>query len=207
MASAAKPPLRLPNVNIWLIYALGLTPALYNFYLGSTGGLGINPVKTFEHLLGLWALKFLIATLLVTPLRDLFNLNLLRYRRALGLLAFYYVAMHLAVYMLLDKQLDMAAVVADIIKRPYITFGMAAFAMLVPLALTSNNASIKQLGSRWSKLHKLIYLIAVAACLHYFLLVKSITSEPFIHIALIAMLLCWRIVRKPYLRWKNPRKR
>jgi sulfoxide reductase heme-binding subunit YedZ len=203
MASSS---IRVPNINIWLIYAAGFIPAAVYFYWGATGSLGINPVKTFEHALGLWALKFLIATLMVTPIRDLTGLSFLRYRRALGLLCFYYVVMHLAVYVLLDQQLNFAAIFADIVKRPYITLGMAAFVMLVPLALTSSNAAIKRLGPRWIKLHRLIYPIAIAGALHYLLIVKSLTLEPFIYIALIGLLLFWRLIRKPCLKWQKSRK-
>jgi sulfoxide reductase heme-binding subunit YedZ len=194
---------RVPAINTWYLYAAGLIPAALYFYWGATGNLGINPVKTFEHALGLWALKFLIATLAVSPIRELTGLSFLRYRRALGLLAFYYVVMHVAVYVLLDQQMNFATIVADIIKRPYITLGMAALVMLIPLALTSSNAAIKRLGAKWTKLHRLTYPVAIAACLHYFLLVKSITLEPFIHIALIALLLFWRVIRKPYLNWRK----
>lgn len=191
--------LKVPAINTWYIYGIGFIPAVYNFYLAATGGLGINPVKTYEHLLGLWALKFLIVTLAITPIRDLTGLSFLRYRRAFGLLSFYYVAMHVAVYVLLDQQLNLTAIIADVIKRPYITLGMAALVMLIPLALTSNNAAIKRLGSTWAKLHRLTYPIAIAACAHYFLLVKSFTLEPFIYIGLIALLLFWRLLRRPYL--------
>lgn len=196
----AKPAFRVPAINTWFVYAAGLIPAALYFYWGATGSLGINPVKTFEHALGLWGLKFLIATLAVSPIRDLTGLSFLRYRRALGLLTFYYVVMHVAVYVLLDQQLNFNAILADIIRRPYITLGMAALVMLLPLALTSSNAAIKRLGSNWVNLHRLTYPIAVAACLHYFLLVKSISLEPFIHIAMIALLLCWRLVRRPFLK-------
>lgn len=199
----AKAAFRVPAINTWFVYGAGLIPAALYFYWGATGGLGINPVKTFEHALGLWALKFLIATLAVSPIRDITGLSFLRYRRALGLLCFYYVAMHVAVYVLLDQQLNASAIIADILKRPYITLGMAGLVMLVPLAVTSNNASIKRLGSKWAKLHRLIYLIAVAGALHYLLLVKSLTLEPFVYIALIALLLCWRLIRKPYLSWRK----
>ena len=180
------------NASIWALYVLGLLPALWYFYDGATGGLGVNPVKEFEHLLGTWALRFIIATLAVTPLRDLLGINWIRYRRALGLLAFYYVMMHFAVYMILDRGLDLNSIVADIIRRWFITIGMAGLVMLVALAVTSNSASIKKLGKNWQRLHKLMYPIAAAGALHYYLAVKSITFEPFIYIALIVVLLAYR---------------
>ncbi len=199
-------PRRLHGPSIWVLYVIGLCPAIWSFYLGATGGLGINPVKEFEHLLGLWALRFIILTLAITPLRDLFGINWIRYRRALGLLAFYYVLMHFSVWMLLDLGMDFGSVIADILKRPYITIGMVCLAALVPLAVTSNNYSIRKLGKLWIDMHHLIYPIALGGALHYFLAVKSITIEPFIHIAAIALLLAYRPIRKPFLRWKRGRK-
>nr|CAD6606702.1 protein-methionine-sulfoxide reductase heme-binding subunit MsrQ [Rhizobium sp. Khangiran2] len=194
---------RLHGPSIWALYAVGLVPAAWNFYLGATGGLGVNPVKTFEHLLGIWALRFLIATLAITPLRDVFGLNWLRYRRALGLLAFYYVLMHFSVWLILDRGLDFGSIGADIAKRPYITIGMVCLACLLPLALTSNNWSIRRLGQRWNGLHRLIYPVALGGALHYFLAVKSVTLTPFVHIALVALLLLYRPLRKPFLNWKR----
>lgn len=199
-------PRKFHGPSIWALYVIGLCPAAWYFYLGATGGLGINPVKEFEHLLGLWALRFIIATLAVTPLRDLVGINWIRYRRALGLLAFYYVVMHFSVWMLLDLGMDVHAVLGDILKRPYISIGMVCLAALVPLAVTSNNYSIRRLGKLWIDMHHLIYPIALGGALHYFLAVKSITTGPFVHIAAIALLLAYRPLRKPILRWKRARK-
>ena len=203
MAGIPALPRRLHGPSIWALYAIGLVPAAWNFYLGATGGLGVNPVKTFEHLLGIWALRFLIASLAITPLRDVFGLNWLRYRRALGLLAFYYVLMHFSVWLILDRGLDFGSIGADIAKRPYITIGMVCLTCLLPLALTSNNWSIRRLGQRWHGLHRLIYPVALGGALHYFLAVKSVTLTPFIHIALVALLLLYRPLRKPFLNWKR----
>ncbi|MDO9416931.1 protein-methionine-sulfoxide reductase heme-binding subunit MsrQ [Pararhizobium sp.] len=196
-------PKRYHSASIWALYAIGLAPAVWTFYLGATGQLGADPVRTFERFLGLWALRFLILTLAITPLRDLAGINWLRYRRALGLLAFYYALMHLSVYMILDQALNLSAVIADVIKRPYITIGMASFLLLVPLAVTSNTWSIRRLGGNWNRLHKLIYLIAAGAALHFAMLVKVITLEPAIYIALVALLLAWRPIRPRYNRWKR----
>ncbi|HEV7437023.1 MAG TPA: protein-methionine-sulfoxide reductase heme-binding subunit MsrQ [Pseudorhizobium sp.] len=196
-------PRRLHGPSIWALYVIGLCPAAWYFYQGATGGLGVNPVKTFEHLLGIWALRFLIATLAITPLRDIFGINWLRYRRALGLLAFYYVLMHFAVWLILDRGLDFSSIAGDIVKRPYITIGMVCLVSLAPLAATSNNWSIRRLGPRWSKLHQLIYPVALGGALHYLLAVKSVTFQPFIHIALVGVLLAYRPLRKPFLGWKR----
>lgn len=192
--------------SVWLLYAAGLCPAAYAFYLGSTGQLGANPVKEFEHMLGLWALRFLILTLAVTPLRDLTGVNLLRYRRATGLLAFYYVVMHFSVYVILDAGMNVSSIYGDILRRPYITIGIAALVMLVPLALTSNSYSIRNLGKNWNRLHRLTYIIGAAGALHYYMAVKSITLVPFSHIAAIVLLLAYRPL-KPFLKSKKNRPR
>ncbi|AUX76028.1 MULTISPECIES: protein-methionine-sulfoxide reductase heme-binding subunit MsrQ [Sinorhizobium] len=205
MAFVPALPKRFHGPSVWALYALGLIPAAWAFHLGATGRLPGNAVKEFEHLLGLWALRFLVATLTITPLRDLFGLNWLRYRRALGLLAFYYVLMHFTAYMLLDQMLRIPAIVADIARRPFITIGMAALVMLIPLALTSNNWSIRKLGQRWNKLHRLAYVIAAAGALHFAMAVKVVGPEQVLYIVLVTLLLAWRAVRTPFLRWKRQR--
>lgn len=205
MPSIPALPRRLHGPSIWALYAIGLLPAAWYFYQAATGGLGFNPVKTFEHLLGIWALRFLIAALLITPLRDLMGINWLRYRRALGLLGFYYVLMHFGVYAFLDLRLNLGAVWADILRRPYITIGMACLVLLIPLAITSNNWSIRKLGSRWNSLHKLSYIILAGGILHFVLARKSLTLEPAFYLAVAALLLAYRPVRKPIMKWKRER--
>jgi len=186
----------LRRVPIWLVYVVGFLPAAGYFYLGVNDQLGADPLKVLEKALGLWALRLLIATLTVTPIRQVIGVNLIRFRRALGLLAFYYAALHLSTYLVLDQGLDWAAVWADIVKRPYITIGMASFVLLVPLALTSNNTSIRRLGGQtWARLHKLAYLVAVGAALHFIMLVKSWPLEPLVYAAIVAALLGYRLVR------------
>ncbi len=203
MARLPALPRKYHAASIWLLYAVGLVPAAWGFWLGATGRLPGNPVKEFEHLLGLWALRFLVATLAITPLRDLFAINWVRYRRALGLLAFWYVLMHFLTYMLLDQYLNFPAILADIAKRPFITIGMTGFVLLIPLALTSNNWSIRRLGPRWVKLHRLVYVIAAAGALHFAMSVKVVGLEPWTYIALVAVLLIWRPVRPYFNRWKR----
>ncbi|WP_432347600.1 protein-methionine-sulfoxide reductase heme-binding subunit MsrQ [Shinella yambaruensis] len=195
MARLPTLPRKYHAASIWLLYAVGLVPAAWGFWLGATGRLPGNPVKEFEHLLGLWALRFLIATLAVTPIRDLFAINWVRYRRALGLLAFWYVLMHFLTYMLLDQYLNFSAILVDIAKRPFITIGMAAFVLLIPLALTSNAWSIRRLGMRWVKLHRLVYVIAAAGALHFAMSVKVVGLEPWTYIGLVALLLLYRLAR------------
>ncbi|WP_337181334.1 protein-methionine-sulfoxide reductase heme-binding subunit MsrQ [Shinella sp.] len=203
MAAIPALPRKYHAASIWLLYAAGLAPAAYGFWLGATGRLPGNPVKEFEHLLGLWALRFLVATLAITPLRDLSGLNWIRYRRALGLLAFWYVLMHFLTYMVLDQYLNFSAILADIAKRPFITIGMAGFVMLIPLALTSNTWSIRRLGPRWTKLHRLVYVIAAAGALHFAMSVKVVGLEPWTYIVLVVLLVFWRLVRTPFNRWKR----
>ena len=181
------------------LYLLGMLPAAWTFYLGLIDQLGADPQKTLERTLGLWALRFLILALAVTPLRRLGVANLVRYRRALGLIAFYYAVLHVTVYTVLDQGLDLAAVWADIVKRPYITVGMLAFTLLVPLAITSNAPMIRRLGgAAWQRLHRLVYLAAAAAVLHFIMLVKSWSPELILYAVLIAGLLAVRLIaRRP----------
>ncbi|MFN3719071.1 MAG: protein-methionine-sulfoxide reductase heme-binding subunit MsrQ [Rhizobium rhizophilum] len=197
MVSLAMPalPARYKPASVWALYAVGLLPGLYAFYLGIFGGLGADPVRAFEHLLGLWALKFLCLGLVVTPLRDLFGINLIAYRRALGLLAFYYVLAHFTVYLTLDRGLILSSIAGDILKRPYIMLGMAGLLMLIPLALTSNQWSIRRLGQRWNKLHKLVYPVLLVAILHYALSLKVIDPEAAFYIVVTILLLGYRLVR------------
>lgn len=197
MASLTLPalPARYKPASIWLLYIVGLMPGLYAFYLGIFGGLGADPVRSFEHLLGLWALRFLCLGLVITPLRDLFGINLIGYRRALGLIAFYYVLAHFTVYLTLDRGLILSSIAGDILKRPYIMLGMAGLLMLIPLALTSNQASIRRLGPTWNRLHKLVYPVLIVAVLHYVLSLKVISAEPAFYLAVATVLLGYRLVR------------
>lgn len=206
MAIIPTLPRKYHSASIWALYVVGLCPAAWYFYEALTGRLGFNPVREFEHLLGTWGLRLILATLVITPLRDLFGINWMRYRRALGLLAFYYVLLHFAVYLTLDLQLDFGAVGGDILRRPYITIGFAALLLLIPLAVTSNNWSIRKMSGAWNRLHKLIYLIAIGGLIHYLLSLKSITLEPFIYIVLVVTLLVYRLARRPILSWKRGRR-
>ena len=183
------------------IYIVGMIPAVWYFYAGINGQLGADPLNVLERALGLWALRFLVASLAITPLRRLGGPNLIRYRRAIGLLAFYYAALHLTTYLVLDQGLDWAAIWADIVKRPYITVGMLAFTLLVPLAVTSNGPSIRRLGARWNRLHRLVYVAAVAGAFHFIMLVKVWPLEPLIYLTLVAGLLLFRFQAYARKRW------
>lgn len=193
----------------WGLYALGLAPAAWTFYLAVSDQLGADPLKVLERSLGLWALRFLILGLAIAPLRRLGGPNLVRYRRTAGLLAFAYAALHVTVYLWLDQQLDLASIWKDIVKRPYITVGLASFLILVPLAATSNAAMIKRLGAAaWQKLHRWVYLAAAAAALHFIMLVKAWPAEPFVYAAIVAALLLFRVAdRNRKLAIKNERGR
>ncbi len=182
---------RLPT---WVVYLLGALPLPYLFYQGLTGALGVDPVKAIEHRYGALALQFLLASLAVTPLRRHLGLNLMKFRRALGLLCFYYVSGHLLVWLVLDVQIP-REIITDILKRPYITIGMAGFALLLPLALTSNSYSIRRLGARWRLLHRGSYLAVLLGGIHYVWLAKGIQLEPVLYLLAACLLLLSRVKR------------
>ncbi len=184
----------LRRVPVWAVYLVGLLPPVWFLYQGLTGGLGVDPVKAIEHRLGELGLQALILGLAVTPLRRLIGLNLMKFRRAIGVLTFYYISMHLLVWLVLDVQI-LSQIWADILKRPYITIGMAGFLMLLPLAVTSNNLSVRKLGPRWRTLHKLVYPAAILGGVHFVMLVKGWQMEPMIYLAVILGLLLYRVVK------------
>lgn len=183
----------LRHVPTWPVYLIGGLVPVWWLYLGLTGGLGVEPIEELEHRLGLLALQMLVATLAVTPLRRFAGLNLIRFRRALGLLVFYYVSCHLLVWLVLDVQI-LGQIWADIVKRPYITIGMAGFVLLVPLAATSNNRSIRALGpQRWKRLHQLSYAAAILGAVHFVMLSKGFQIEPLLYLGAVLVLLAARL--------------
>ena len=159
-------------------------------------GLGANPLEALEHGTGDWALRFILITLAITPLRKLLGVpSLIRFRRMFGLFAFFYGCLHFTTYLTLDKFFNLQEILADIGKRKYITVGFAAFVLLVPLALTSTAASIRRLGGkRWRALHRLIYAAAIAGVIHYIWLVKADIRKPLEYGAVLALLLAYRII-------------
>lgn len=184
---------RVPTLSL---YIAGVLPLFWLVFLLFNGGLGIDPVKALEHRVGKIGLQFLVAVLAVTPLRSYFGLNLIKFRRALGLLTFFYIAVHLAIWLALDIQFFWGEIWADIIKRPYITIGMTGFVLMLPLAVTSNNASIRRMGPiGWRMLHKLMYPAAIAGALHYVWLVKGWQNEPLIYMGVMVGLLATRTPR------------
>ncbi|MEO4045325.1 protein-methionine-sulfoxide reductase heme-binding subunit MsrQ [Hoeflea sp. CAU 1731] len=179
------------------VYAVGFIPAVWTFYLGIIDQLGADPMRVLEQTLGLWALRFLIITLAITPLRDLFGYNFVRYRRAFGLLCFYYTLLHLTTYVVLDQNLNIAVILNDVFKRPFITAGVLSFVVLTLLAITSNNMMIHRMGAAsWIKLHRFVYLAAAAAAVHFILLVKSWPMEPLVYFAIVMTLLACRLFKR-----------
>ena len=191
------------RVPVWVLYAAAPIPVTWIYYLGLTGGLGFDPAKRIEHELGLWSLWLIIAGLAVSPLRRVFSLNLLKFRRAIGLITFFYVLAHLLTWLVLDVQFQ--NVWADIVKRWYITVGMAGFVLMVPLAITSNDRSLRRMGtSAWRRLHKLAYPVAALAAVHFLLLTKGFQWEPILYALAIFGLLTFRVKWASLFRRSTP---
>jgi sulfoxide reductase heme-binding subunit YedZ len=178
-----------------LVFALALVPALFLVYLGFTNGLGVNPAETLQLETGTWALRFLVATLAITPLRRLTGWNrAVQYRRMLGLYAFFYAFAHFLTYLVLDQSLAFGQMLRDVAKRPFITMGFIAFVLMIPLALTSTKGWIRRLGRQWQVLHRLIYVSAIAASVHYIWKVKVALGPPVYYAVGVALLLGFRLV-------------
>jgi methionine sulfoxide reductase heme-binding subunit len=181
---------RLPT---WPVYVLGMLPFAWLIWRAVGNDLGPNPAEALERQLGEYGLKFLIAALCVTPLRWA-GVNLVKFRRALGLLAFAYILLHLATWVGLDKALRWSEILADLYKRPYIIIGMLGFVAMIPLAVTSTNAAIRRMGPlAWRRLHQLTYLAALAGALHFVMLKKTWATEPLIYLGIVAVLLLARL--------------
>ena len=178
-----------------LVFLLALVPAGYLGYRTYTNDLGVNPAETLQLETGEWALKFLIITLAVTPVRRLTGWNrVIQFRRMLGLFAFFYACLHFLTYIVLDKYFAFGEMMADVLKRPFITAGFVAFVAMVPLAITSTKGWIRRLGRRWQVLHRLIYVSAAAAAVHFVWKVKVVIGEPIYYALAIALLLGFRLV-------------
>lgn len=201
---AWSPPRRTKQV----VLALTLVPLLIGVYgvisdlfLG-TRWFGSNPIKEAEHFTGEWTLRMLMLTLAVTPARRLLGWNwLARYRRMFGVTAFFYGLVHLLIYFVLDVELDWMQLVGDVAKRPYVTIGMLAFLLMLPLAITSTAGMVRRLGGkRWAALHRLIYVIVVLGTIHFWMAVKKDITDPLIYASIFAALLGWRL-----LDWRRQR--
>ena len=180
-----------------VVFVSCLIPFVWLTYALFTNQLGANPVEVITRQSGLWALRFLLITLCVTPLRWFTGINsLTRFRRMLGLYTFFYATVHMLLYLGLDQSFNLHDIIRDIIKRPFITIGFFSFAALLPLVITSTNNMIKRLGGqRWRRLHKLTYFIAAASCLHYLMLVKADIRQPVIYIGILGILLAIRLYK------------
>lgn len=180
-----------------LLFIVCLIPAIWLTIAAFTNQLGANPIEAVTRETGLWALRFLWLTLLITPLRWVTGWNsLLKYRRLLGLYVFFYAVLHMLLYLGLDQFFDINDIIKDIIKRPFITIGFFTFTALIPLVVTSNNAMVKRMGGRrWKQLHRLTYFIAIASSVHFYMLVKLDKTEPLIYIGLLIILLTPRVYR------------
>ena len=184
------------GIVIWAVSLACLLPMLWLVWRGYQGDLGANPIEKIIRNLGVWGLRLLIVGLTVTPLaRILKQPRLIRVRRPIGLIAFGYIVLHLTTYIGVDQYFDWAAIWKDIVKRPFITIGMAAFVLLIPLAATSFNAAIRRLGPLvWRKAHRLIYLIVPLGVVHYYLLVKADHRPPVIYGVIVLLLLGYRLL-------------
>jgi sulfoxide reductase heme-binding subunit YedZ len=177
------------------LFLLALSPALWLTFRAFTGRLGANPVEDLLLTTGLWAFRFLLISLAITPLRRLTGWNrVIRFRRMLGLFAFFYATAHLGIYLVLDQGLEFKFILADVAKRRFITAGMVAFLLLVPLAITSTRGWIRRLGRHWQTLHRLVYFSAAAAALHFIWKVKVVIGEPVYYAVILALLLGFRLV-------------
>ena len=184
--------------NKLLLFTNALVPLGFLVWDAARGDLGANPVEFFLRSTGVLTLIFLLVTLAVTPLRKIFGLNeLIKYRRMLGLFAFFYAALHLVTYSIFDKALNIPAIVEDVRQRPFIAVGMLAFFLLVPLAVTSTNAMIRRLGGKnWARLHRLTYIIAILGVVHFWMIVKSDLTYPILFGLVLTVLLGSRIYEK-----------
>jgi len=203
MKPGSKKFFRVTKPLVFLLCLLPVVHLLAGAFSIAGQSLGANPIEELLHALGRWGLKILLLTLAITPLRRWTGWNwLIRFRRMLGLFAFFYIVLHFLVYAILDQGLDIEAIVEDVIKRPYITLGMAGLLMLIPLAVTSTKGMMRRLGKRWQKLHRLVYAIAVVAVWHFYWQVKLDTLEPILYALVLAGLLGVRV----YFAWVSQRR-
>jgi sulfoxide reductase heme-binding subunit YedZ len=178
-------------------FGLCLVPLAQLAYRAYFDDLGANPIDTITRFTGSWSLFILLASLSVTPLRRLTGWNeLIRYRRMLGLFAFFYAVLHFSTYMVLDLYFDFSAIAKDILKRPYITVGFSALVLMIPLAVTSTSGMIRRLGKRWQQLHYLVYFIAILGVVHFYWLVKSDITRPAQYGLVLALFLGFRLYHK-----------
>lgn len=191
----------LRKLPAWPLYVLLPIPGIYTFVLALLNQLGPDPLYELIRTFGERGLQLIILTLLISPIRRWTGVSLLKFRRAIGLVSFYYICGHMLVWIAIDQGWNINTIIEEIIKRPFITVGMFGFLTMVPLAITSNNYSIRKLGALvWNKIHRLVYLAGAAGVIHYLLVVKAWPMEPIVYTLIVALLLAirvwWKINRK-----------
>jgi len=183
------------------VFLIALVPVALLVRGFLTNDLGVNPAETIQLTTGRWALRFLLASLAVTPVRRLTGWNIvIQYRRMLGLFAFFYATLHFTAYWAFDLSFSFTAMVGDVLKRPFIALGFTAFLLLVPLALTSTKGWIRRLGKKWTLLHRLVYLAAISAVIHFAWKVKVFTGDPVLYAVILTLLLGFRLA---WFVWKS----
>ncbi|MTH80308.1 sulfite oxidase heme-binding subunit YedZ [Paracoccus aestuariivivens] len=182
------------SLPVWAVWVMGMIPLALLVWDTFQGNLGVEPVRDIEHRLGRTAIYFLIATLTVTPLLRLTRINLMRFRQALGLICFTYVVLHLLSWVVFDMAFFWGQMIKDVVKRPYLIFGMLASLMLLVLAITSNRFSIRRMGANWRRLHRLIYPAALLAAAHWLWALKIWEAKPLLILAAILALLSLRLL-------------
>jgi len=187
-----------------LLFTSCLVPLAWLMWDALGDGLGADPVAALEHRSGDWALRLLLATLAITPLRRVTGgAELVRFRRMLGMFAFFYACVHLTIYVVIDLGAYWPQLFADIVKRPYITVGFAAWLLLIPLAVTSTRGMMRRLGRHWQRLHRAVYVIALLAVLHFMWLVKADHREPLLYLAIFGALMLLRVSGRRALRVRS----
>ena len=191
------------KVPVWI---LSLAHLCWLGWRAYTNDLTANPIEFITHFTGDWAIRFVVFTLAITPLRKLLKLpDLIKFRRLLGLFAFFYATLHFLTWFVLDKYFDMHEILGDFAKRRFITMGLLAFSAMIPLAITSTSGWIRRIGGkRWQKLHKLIYVTGIAAVIHYWWLVKSDIRQPLLYATLVGVLLLYRMLASTLARKAAP---
>ena len=189
------------RLRSWHIYLSLLVPLLFLAYDLLSGQLGVDPMRAIEKSLGVTAIYILILTLCITPFSLLTGINFIRFRRAFGLMSFFYIVLHFSTWLLLDMQLRWVEIVESLTRKPFIVFGMMGFLLLIPLAATSNNYSMKRLGKYWPKLHKLIYVAIILGGIHYLMMEKTLQNDAIITFIIIIVLISLRFFKIRKINW------
>ena len=189
------------RLRSWHIYVSLLVPLLFLTYDLLSGRLGVDPMRAIEKSLGVTAIYILILTLCITPFSILTGINFIRFRRAFGLMSFFYIILHFSTWLLLDMQLRWVEIAESLIRKPFIVFGMMGFLLLIPLAATSNNYSMKRLGKYWQKLHKLIYVAIILGGIHYLMMEKTLQNDAIITFIIIIALISLRFFKIRKINW------